>query len=568
MIIAKLLKRIHISKNEGWMLAIVAAATIARFLLIYFNWPVTNSDEGNMGILALHVAFQGDHPTFFYGMPYMAPLEGYIAAPLFRIFGVSLFTLRVGLLPLFAAFLICMYYLTRLLYSEKFAIAMVILLSLGSYSIIYLQLKAFGEYPETELFAALIPLLASWLALTSHASMQSETRWLKRKRIMIYAFLGLIVGLALWVDFLILPIVATAILLLLLFCYRELLSWAGLTLLLGIIVGAFPLILYNLTAPFDQNSLFTLLSIQHGGANASVTQHLTWLHHTVGTVMISLPSVTGANPDCPSTAFPLYGSPNASTLPCIVFHGFWGIGYLILLIVATICAIRAIWRYRHSFFSQDKVFEQRQRLISQSCRMMLLGSVILTIVSYLTSPKSAVPPVISYRYLIYALVAAPAIVWPLWNGLRLENGQSNKKLNASLLLRGGLLFLIFLIFITGTVRTFADIPAAQDAYQQEGTLVQDLLKIGATRIYSEYWTCNNLTFRSRDQIICSVLDDQLKPGFDRYLPYRSIVRAAPHPTYVFPLGSSSANAVKRKMQSSTIPYRVYTFEGYLVYQTI
>src|SRR5215471_12392210 len=188
------------------MLAIVAAATLVRFLLIYFNWPTTNSDEGNMGLLALHVAFQGDHPTFFYGLPYMGPLEGYIAAPLFRIFGVSLFTLRIGLLPLFAAFLICMYYLTRLLYTEKFALAIVILLSLGSGAIIYLQIKAFGEYPETELFSALIPLLASWLALTSNTSNQVELPQSKQKRFMIYSFLGLIVGLALWVDFLILPI--------------------------------------------------------------------------------------------------------------------------------------------------------------------------------------------------------------------------------------------------------------------------------------------------------------------------------------------------------------------------
>ena len=521
-----------------------------------------------MGLLALHVAFQGDHPTFFYGLPYMAPLEGYIAAPLFRVFGVSLFTLRIGLLPLFAAFLICMYYLTRLLYTEKFALAIVILLSLGSYAIIYLQIKAVGEYPETELFFALIPLLASWLALTSHSFIQREASRSRQKRILIYGFLGVIVGLALWVDFLILPIVAIAALLLLLFCYRELLSWTGLILLLGIIVGAFPLILYNLTAPLDQNSLLTLLWIQQDGAKEIITQHLTWLHHIVGTVMISLPSVSGANPDCQLTSFPLYGSPNASTLPCVVFHGVWGIGYLILLIVATSCAVRAIWQSRYSFFSKASSCEKRQTLINQSCRLMLLGSVILTLLSYVTSPKSAVPPVISYRYLLYALVAAPAILWPLWNGLRLENAQSNKQLNASILLRRGLLLLIFLTFMSGTVRTFADIPAAQAAYQQEGTLVQDLLKIGATRIYSEYWTCNRLTFRSREQIICSVLDDQLKPGFDRYLPYRSIVRAAPHPTYVFPLGSSSANALKQKMQSSSTPYRVYIFEGYLVYQTI
>ena len=307
MITTKFLKRIHISKNEWWMFAIVAAATLARFLLIYFNWPVTNSDEGNMGLLALHVAFQGDHPTFFYGLPYMAPLEGYIAAPLFRIFGVSLLTLRIGLLPLFAAFLICMYYLTRLLYTEKFALAIVILLSLGSYAIIYLQIKAVGEYPETELFYAVIPLIASWLALTTHSFNRRETRRSSRKRILIYGFLGFIVGLALWVDFVILPIVVTFGLLLLLFCYRELLSWKGLSLLMGVIVGAFPLILYNLTSPWNQNSLSILLWIQQDGAKEIIAQHLTWVNHIVGTVMISLPGVSGANPDCPLTAFPPFG---------------------------------------------------------------------------------------------------------------------------------------------------------------------------------------------------------------------------------------------------------------------
>src|SRR5437588_985485 len=238
MILSKFLKRIHISKNKRWMLAIVAAATLARFLLIYFNWPSTNSDEGNMGLLALHVAFQGDHPTFFYGLPYMAPLEGYIAAPLFRIFGVSLFTLRLGLLPLFAAFLICMYYLTRLLYTEKFALVIVILLSLGSSLAISLQLRAVGEYPEMLLFAALISLLTSWLALSSHTFSPGGAKQVKRKRIMVYGFLGLVVGLALWVDFLILPFVATAGLLLFLFCRRELRTWSGLSLLLGVLVGA------------------------------------------------------------------------------------------------------------------------------------------------------------------------------------------------------------------------------------------------------------------------------------------------------------------------------------------
>ena len=64
----KILKRLkYISHYELWMFAVVAIAAVLRFILIYSNWPITDADEGNMGILALHVAYQGDHPGFFYG---------------------------------------------------------------------------------------------------------------------------------------------------------------------------------------------------------------------------------------------------------------------------------------------------------------------------------------------------------------------------------------------------------------------------------------------------------------------------------------------------------------------
>src|SRR5438552_4789091 len=142
-------------RNERSMFAIVAIAALLRFMLIYFNWPFTESDEGNMGLLALHVAYQGDHPIFFYGAPYLGPLEGYAAAPLFRLFGTSLFALRLPLVLFFIGFLVSMYYLVRLLtQSERFALASVILLGLGSPDVLFLQLRASGEYPEIEMFAA------------------------------------------------------------------------------------------------------------------------------------------------------------------------------------------------------------------------------------------------------------------------------------------------------------------------------------------------------------------------------------------------------------------------------
>ena len=113
-----------------------------------------------------------------------------------------------------------------------------------------------------------------------------------------------------------------------------------------------------------------------------------------------------------------------------------------------------------------------------------------------------------------------------------------------------------------------EIPTARAAYQQQEALVQDLLHVGATRVYADYWTCNVLTFLSREKIICSALDEHLNPGYDRYLPYRFIVRAAPRPAYVFAPGTQQAEAMKQRVLLASSHYRAYIFEGYLVYQVI
>ena len=557
------------------MLVAVAAATLLRLVLIAFHWPFTESDEGNMGLLAMHVAFQGDHPIFFYGGNYLGPLEGYAAAPLFRLFGVSLFALRLPLVLFFSVFLLSMYYLVRLLtQSERFALGSVILLGLGSPDVLFLQLRASGEYPEIEMFAALMCLLATWLALTSPApgqSMSSQEQW---KRIVLYGLLGLIVGLALWVDLLILPFVAGGFLLLGLFCRRELPRWQGLALLLGIVVGAFPLIYYNLTAPWAENSWFVLQKIEQGAAAAMLAQHLTWVNQLTGTLFIALPMATGGGLNCPSGAIPPAGTPSAATLPCVLFQGGWGIGYVLFWFVGAglvILQSGAIWRYgihlpRGGFQSGD--LEARQEAIRQSARLMILGSVGLTLLLYAVSPAPATVADTSFRYLTCLLLAVPVLLWPVWRGLNAQNIASRgTRARVGLLLRAAVLLLVAATFASGTVRTYLEIPTAQQVYRRDEAVVQDLLRIGATRIYSEYWTCNVLTFLSHEKIICSALDESLKPGYDRYLPYRFIVRATPHPTYIFPIGTQQAEAIQQRMRSTSGRYRYYTFEGYIVYQT-
>jgi len=114
--------------------------------------------------------------------------------------------------------------------------------------------------------------------------------------------------------------------------------------------------------------------------------------------------------------------------------------------------------------------------------------------------------------------------------------------------------------------TFSEIPIIQAGNQQQDALISNLLRLHATHIYSDYNTCNRLIFLTREQLICSVLDEHLQPGFDRYLPYRSIVRSDPRAAYVFREDSAQAIAFAQKIALSEASYQRFDFEGYVIYQ--
>src|SRR5439155_24993259 len=133
----------------------------------------------------------------------------------------------------------------------------------------------------------------------------------------------------------------------------------------------------------------------------------------------------------------------------------------------------------------------------QCGRLMLLASVGMTLVLYAIAPISAISPMTSFRYLTCMLLAIPALLWPVWQGLGTRKNSLNRRTTGAFLEKGGLLLLVAITFMNGTVRTFTEIPVAQATYHREEALIQNLLRISATRIYSDYWTCNRLTFHSQ-----------------------------------------------------------------------
>ena len=81
-----LLKYFRINIFEICAFTMIVLAMELRILLIAQGWPMTNSDESTMGLMALHIAYRGEVPIFFYGQGYMGALEAYLPAFLFSLF--------------------------------------------------------------------------------------------------------------------------------------------------------------------------------------------------------------------------------------------------------------------------------------------------------------------------------------------------------------------------------------------------------------------------------------------------------------------------------------------------
>src|SRR5712691_872746 len=116
------------NSNALVALMLIVLAVLLRIVLVSLGWPSIDSDEGTMGIMALHIAYRGEYPIFFYGQGYMGSLEAYLAAIVFHIIGPSVLALRLGVLLMFACFLASMYLLTSMLYTKKLAVVTLVIL--------------------------------------------------------------------------------------------------------------------------------------------------------------------------------------------------------------------------------------------------------------------------------------------------------------------------------------------------------------------------------------------------------------------------------------------------------
>jgi hypothetical protein len=516
-----------------------------RLVLVLLDVPGSNSDEATFGLAALHIATGRELPVFLYGQHYMGTLESYLAAPLFALFTPSWVLLRIPLLFLYAAFVYLMYRLTRRLYSPWLATFTVGLLALGSERLVRDQLTAVGGRPEIK--PAVVVLLLLALALGQR---RVRHRWLA------FIAFGLVAGLSVWDDWLVLPYLAAVGAVLLVGCWRDLLGWAGLLVLGGFLLGALPLILDNLAAPPGQDSLSVLLKLGEGESEpAPLSDRLR------ATIMIGIPLATGlCRPE-----------------GCTPIQMWSGALYLPLLLASVLLAVVGLRRAD----AETPATPAAGALsagnppigrIGYVAQLGLVAGAVLTVLAYSRNALAATAPLATARYLSVLQISLPAVVWPLWLAARwpwhsppARASRATLRVLAGAVATAVLAAMTTMIVLSSAVliKQISEIRVEERGVRELATAAQ---RAGIRYAYGDYWTCNRLTFTSREQVICAVLGDSLRPGQDRYGPYPRQVNAADRPAFIFIANEAADNAFRAYVQRNGITAQVTEVGKYRIYQ--
>lgn len=550
---------------ELYAVAIIVFAIGMRLVLVAMGWPPTDSDEGTMGIMARHIAYHGEHPYVFYGQNYMGTIEAYIGTVFFHLFGPSLFSLRLSVILFVTLFLISTYLLASLLYSKKVALVTLAVLSLGSIYTITRETLATGGSTQTLLFGSLAFLLASWLSCTYNRGARLHTKFL---RLLGYSCCGIVLGLGFWSDMIVLPFFACAVLLLLLFCWRDLL-WAWVGVLGGFVVGAYPILSYSLTAANNGESVLTTLFGLFQGSTVQAPHGIHQILQAVkGTVLISIPTATGY-PFCPVMEQSFLSDNTVQTPLCTLGHAMWGIGYVALLVLSILITVGMLWRlWRQGQFRGQEV-DTRQNIVRYTSQLLLGGSALLAISAYALSSAPMGWPGYHSRYIIGLLIVTPALIATLWNAASNVSTSNFSQRWLRILSSNGsrvVLALIALVYLAGTIMLFSEVPATQATNQRQTDLINHLVATGHTHIYTEYWECNKIAFESNERIICGVLYPHLEPSHNRTPGYWDIVHADSQAAFVFSIGSPQAVLLDQRMPTSKQKYERSIIDGYIVWQ--
>lgn len=481
------------SKTVVSLLLVLAAALALRLFLLAGPQTQIESDEAVVGLMARHI-LQGDRPVLYWGQNYMGSLEAYLAAIPIALLGTSTLALKIAPLVVGLLFVALVFITGYRVGGLPAAVISGLYVAVGPAFLDLWSLKARGGYVEVMALGQLLLLLA-------FDSAKRQSIGPARG-----ALFGLLAGVGLWTNTLIgvylLPIAVYLALVL----RRRVLGWWLLAGIVGVLVGAAPMIFYNLSNNFaTAGAMFT--------ADEPLREPLDALDRLF---RYSLPVLAGLTQGSSSwdQFGPAYFASVAARRPVTL-------GLTLLLAILILSQLRGFAR----LVLGREGREDPKNLLALFLLFLPIAFVLSKFREQVMEPRYLLP--------IYSAAPVLAAYWVTRPGSgRFQIAPTIMRFVAPLFVIG---YLVVNLFSIAALDPKLNLPRSVLESTPENRLALSayLQSKELDRIYTDYWLGYTLTFESGEQVVSSAISG----GYNRYIPYAYLVSVAPDPAFVFVYGS-------------------------------
>ena len=420
-------------------LILIIGALLRLYYMLVPGQPATrlSPDEAVYGLEAIHI-LSGERPVFFYAQPYTGATSAYISALLFKIFGISDIALKI--VPFIFSLLIIFleFKLAEVIFkNSKMALTATTLTALGSPFWLNWSSRAGTGYIEMMVLGALVFLLAIKVVFENCGSPK------------IYFLLGLVAGFGFWVQ----PTIAYYLLPAGIFIFlhdRKIFFKREFYLaILGAIIGAAPVIFYNLT---NQSATATSLFNKPWGIKPALYKFF----------VEGMPVILGVRPPWSTTNF------------------FTPLAVVVVLV------------YLAAFvFLLRRRFEDLLRFKFQPIDLVLAFFPSLLFIFSLSSPFNQ-------------FVIEPRYIQAIYTGLPIVVTYFAFKLEKKYRLAG--VFVLTTLVVSALFGIYKTKPSSfVDGYTFDGPIVY-LKEHGVTHVFSDAALAHRLTFFAKEEIIAAPME--------------------------------------------------------------
>jgi hypothetical protein len=493
-----------------WIGSAVVLGLVVRLALLAGPMGELDADEAVVGLMARHIAFDGELPIFYYGQAYLGSLEALTAAPLFLLFNSSALLLKLVPLGYSLGFLVLSALVARRIFGDGPAVLAAFYLALPPAMWALWSTKARGGYAEVLFLGEALLLIALWLAT--------------RKRPVWGALLcGIVAGLALWTH--LLAVVYIVPVLVFLALRRR--DWSlldGLSGFAGFLLGAAPLLIANLSYGFATLGVV-------GGPTGLTVEPAGELMRFLRTGVSMLAGIGRPVPP-PTLALDLaWNMPTAGPLPIV--------GALVVgLIGVLVYHARSLRR----LFAHQPCSDAALLVL---VALMVPITLIFTSYGYfMAEPRYALP-----LYSAVPLVAA--VVWRLPVLFRWGTCAGVVALN------------VWNIWATAAlmVRPAGTLDTTPLNRQ---VLIAYLDGQDRHQVYTDYWIAQTIMFDSRELVQAAVIAD----GPNRYLPAADNVARTPNAVTVFVRDSDADLRFAARLAEVGASANVSSVDAYRIYADV